>query len=151
MEKARAELAALRAGLERGSALAQAMREKNERYLASMRVTAEAPVAAQRGDGQEAALARGASDEHRMAAAARARHLRTLRKKIAEDPEAFFGQADVDRSQDLSWDEWQKICQVHVEDIDLDTVRALFDEVAQARDAAGTISHARCLQVAEEF
>ena len=79
------------------------------------------------------------------------RHLRTLRKKIAEDPEAFFAQADADRSKDLAWDEWQEICRVHVEDISLDTIRALYGEVARARDTTGTISHARFLQVGEEY
>ena len=79
------------------------------------------------------------------------RDLRTLRKKIAEDPEAFFAQADADGSKDLSWAEWQKICRVHVEDISLGTVRALYGEVARARNTTGTISHARFLQVAEEY
>ena len=79
------------------------------------------------------------------------RDLRTLRTKIAVDPEAFFAQADADRSQDLSWAEWQQICRVHVENISPDTVRTLYDEVAQARDTTGTISHTRFLQVAEEY
>ena len=40
---------------------------------------------------------------------------------------------------------------MHVEGISPDAVRALYDEVAQARDTAGTISHARLMQVAEEY
>jgi hypothetical protein len=99
---------------------------------------------------RNAATSRGAAQTPLSSAAAE-RDLRTLRKKIAEDPEAFFAQADADRSKDLSWAEWQKICRVHVEDISLDTVRALYGEVARARDTTGTISHTRFLQVAEEY
>ena len=79
---------------------------------------------------------------------AAADHLRALRKIIAVDPEAFFVQADDDKSQHLSTTEWNKICKVFVEDVTDDTIRTLFYEMAHGSDS---ISHSRFFEVAEEY
>jgi hypothetical protein len=79
---------------------------------------------------------------------AAADHLRALRNTIAVDPEAFFVQADDDKSQHLSTTEWNKICKVFVEDVTDDTIRTLFYEMAHGSDS---ISHSRFFEVAEEY
>jgi Ca2+-binding EF-hand superfamily protein len=64
------------------------------------------------------------------------------------DPEAFFVQADDDKSQHLSTTKWNKICKVFVEDVTDDTIRTLFYEMAHGSDS---ISHSRFFEVAEEY
>jgi len=152
------------ASLQRSAALATATREMNERLMSVLGGRGEKGAKGEKGVASTTSGVGAtpvAEVQERTAAASDTssppkemnaeRHLRTLRKKIAEDPEAFFAQADADRSKDLAWDEWQEICRVHVEDISLDTIRALYGEVARARDTTGTISHARFLQVGEEY
>ena len=73
---------------------------------------------------------------------------RLLRNKIAADPGAFFDEADDDDSGDLSWDEWEKTCQLFAQDADHASLRALFAEVT---GGAVTISRARFFEVAEEY
>ena len=75
-------------------------------------------------------------------------HARFLRKKVAADPEAFFGKADADNSDDLSPDEWRATCKLFVADIDDSTVRTLFGEIA---GEGATISRPRFFKVAEEY
>ena len=75
-------------------------------------------------------------------------HARFLRKKVAADPEAFFGKADANNSDDLSPDEWRTTCKLFVADIDDSTVRTLFGEIA---GEGATISRPRFFKVAEEY
>ena len=160
----RAQNSVLQASLARAEARATAAQSRADAVEHELKVLHETGEEAEKGVGGDSGGAGAtpvAEVQERTAAASDTssppkemnaeRDLRTLRAKIAQDPEAFFAQADADGSRDLSRVEWQRICQVHVEDISPDAVRALYDEVAQARDTAGTISHARLLQVAEEY
>ena len=74
-----------------------------------------------------------------------------MRNKIAADPDAFFEQADEDESDDLTWDEWEKTCQMFAgEDADPAVLKQLFAEVAG--DTAGdavTITRGRLTEFAQ--
>ena len=73
---------------------------------------------------------------------------RLLRNQIAADPDAFFEQADEDESDDLTWDEWVKTCQVFAgEDVDPAVLKQLFAEVAG--DDAVTIARGRLTEFAQ--
>ena len=71
-----------------------------------------------------------------------------LRSRIARNSEHFFDQADADKSDDLCFDEFERICQSYVDKVDRGVVRSLFDEMAKGNDK---ISRARFSDVVAQL
>ena len=77
---------------------------------------------------------------------------RLLRNKIAADPDAFFEEADADRSWDLSWGEWVTACQMFAgegAEPEPALLRELFAEVAGDAGDSATITRERLSEVAQ--
>ena len=77
---------------------------------------------------------------------------RLLRNKIAADPDAFFEEADADRSDDLSLGEWVTTCQMFAgegAEPEPALLRELFAEVAGDAGDSATITRERLSEVAQ--
>ena len=66
--------------------------------------------------------------------AAAVHHRSLLRSWIAQNYEDFFDQTDDNKSNDLCFDEFERICQSYADKVDLEVVRSLFDEMAQGNE-----------------